>query len=263
MPTARLLDTGAVTTTLPALVRGGVLDADTAALLWLLVEDRVPLVVAGPADGAVRRTVAEAVLGSDDRLGSILLDLETRPLDVEALGALMRAELRIGLTLPSGGLGDLIDSLAAPPHGLPADAIRRLGVVLTVEPATPGVRVTAAHYLRPSERDGQGHVQRRPPAVLMTWDADTDRFDDYAWGITPELADRVDRAQADLEDRRRDRAERLLAIDASTAADPTIWAEAARTILAAEPERTRAEAREPARPSPFSSGLLDGDDHVH
>ncbi|MEZ4598033.1 MAG: hypothetical protein R3C32_15195 [Chloroflexota bacterium] len=61
------------------------------------------------------------------------------------------------------------------------------------------VRVTAAHYLRPIERDVGGHIQRRPPAVLATWDPTADAFDHFAWGVTGELADRVDRSQASEE----------------------------------------------------------------
>ena len=65
----------------------------------------------------------------------------------------------------------------------------------------------AAHYIRPVARDEHGHVQRLGPAVLATWDADHDRFEHFAWGITPELALRVGRTAGDFElevDRRRD-----------------------------------------------------------
>jgi hypothetical protein len=57
----------------------------------------------------------------------------------------------------------------------------------------------AAHYIRPTARDEHGHVQRLGPAVLATWDPDQDHFEHFAWGITPELALRVDRRPGDLE----------------------------------------------------------------
>ena len=66
--------------------------------------------------------------------------------------------------------------------------------------ADDSARCAVMHYLRPTERDGQGHIQRRPPAVLSAWDDATSAFEDYAWAVTPELADRVDRSQADFEE---------------------------------------------------------------
>jgi hypothetical protein len=74
------------------------------------------------------------------------------------------------------------------------------------DPATGALRrrVVAAHYVRPVARDGAGHVQRLGPAVLATWDAPGDRFEDFAWGIAPELAERVRRRAGDF-DAERDR----------------------------------------------------------
>ena len=63
--------------------------------------------------------------------------------------------------------------------------------------ATP--RVVAAHYVRPIARDEHGHVQRLGPAVLATWDAGTDRFEQFGWGVNPELARRVGRRAGDFE----------------------------------------------------------------
>jgi hypothetical protein len=57
----------------------------------------------------------------------------------------------------------------------------------------------AAHYVRPISRDEHGHVQRLGPAVLATWAPDHDRFEHFAWGITPELALRVGRRAGDFE----------------------------------------------------------------
>ena len=44
------------------LIGGGVLDAELAALVWVLVEARVPLIVAGLAQGAGKTTLLEALL---------------------------------------------------------------------------------------------------------------------------------------------------------------------------------------------------------
>ena len=60
-------------------------------------------------------------------------------------------------------------------------------------------RVVAAHYLRPTVRDAHGHTQRLGPAVLATWDATPDRFEDFGWGIMPELAFRLGVRSGDFE----------------------------------------------------------------
>ncbi len=74
--------------------------------------------------------------------------------------------------------------------------------------------MVAAHYVRPMVRDGHGHLQRLGPAVLATWDPAEDAFEQFGWGITPELARRVGRRAGDFEielDRRRTVLETLLA----------------------------------------------------
>src|SRR5206468_3519598 len=97
-------------------------------------------------------------------------------------------------------LEDVFDLLMPPPVSLSEDEIRRLGVVLVLRRLPNEVRrVVAAHYLRPMERDGEGHLQRRPPVVLATWDASRDEFDHFGWGAAPELAMRVGRSQAEFE----------------------------------------------------------------
>jgi hypothetical protein len=121
----------------------------------------------------------------------------------------------LGATIHIDSLEDLFDELMAPPVSLSEDEIRRLGVVLiarrlrvtdSASASIPGVdeegtirRVVAAHYLRPVERDGEGHLQRRPPVVLATWDPARDDFDHFGWGAAPELALRVGRTQAEFE----------------------------------------------------------------
>jgi hypothetical protein len=119
----------------------------------------------------------------------------------------------LGATVHAETLGDLFDILMPPPVELTEDEIRRLGIVLILrrllmrdDAVVPGTddegtirRVVAAHYLRPIERDGEGHVQRRPPISLATWDADRDAFDHFSWGAAPELALRVGKSQAEFE----------------------------------------------------------------
>ena len=132
-----------------------------------------------------------------------------------------------------------------PPRGWRASSGR--GHV--VEETGDGLRCPVVHYLRPTERDAQGHVQRRPPAVLAAWDEALDVYEHYAWAITPELADRVDRAQADLEERQ---AERASFLDAC-AAEPIGADEAAARVeryLSSEAPRTPAPEHQRARPAP-------------
>jgi hypothetical protein len=220
---------------LPTLVGYSTLDAELAALVWLLLEDGVPLVVSGDTELAGRRSLAGALLGTPPSTAWSLIDADDVPPDAESIGDLLRQGTRLGITLRARSLQGVIERLAAPPHGLPEDAVRRLGVVLIASNAGEAPRVTAAHYLRPIERDAAGHVQRRPPAVLATWDPDRG-FEHFAWGVTPELADRVNRSQADLERRQAARA-RLLDDLASAPEEPARTLKALRDHLDSEPPR--------------------------
>jgi len=47
--------------------------------------------------------------------------------------------------------------------------------------------------------DAGGHPRRLPPAVLATWDPATDAWDDYAWGLTADLAERTRMRLGDFE----------------------------------------------------------------
>jgi hypothetical protein len=170
---------------LVALLRSDALDAELGALLWLLREGGLPALVIGPVGEASLSAVAEA-------------------LEEMAGAAATAAPVR---TLRAESLLDAFDILAADPFHLTDDAIRGLGLVLVVRDS----RVAAAHYLRPVERDREGHLQHRPPAVLATWEESTDRFEHFAWAVTPELAVRVNRTQAELEEESTERAGRLRA----------------------------------------------------
>jgi len=243
-----------------SLLQRGTLDPELAALLWLLTDGGVPLVLAGPAPAATRSAVAAALLATNPSHAWVLIDANEDPLHAERLAALLRGGVGLGVTLAADDLEAVIEGLVA--AGLPEDGVRRLGVVIIVEESDHGLRCRVVHYLRPTERDAQGHVQRRPPAVLAAWDDEAGAYEHYAWGITPELAGRIDRSQADLEERQHDRAVFLRAAAADDAAPEAQQARVVR-YLESEPPRIAASAPEDAKPSPFSGGLTDPDPHVH
>src|SRR6185436_8960705 len=84
--------------TLPGLVALGVLDAELAALVWLLVEGGVPLVVGG-MDADARAEVARAVLGVDPARPWVLIDAEAHPPTLEELAALLMGGTAVGLSV--------------------------------------------------------------------------------------------------------------------------------------------------------------------
>jgi len=242
------------------LIRAGTLDAELAATLWVLIEARVPLVVAAAAGGVGKTTLLDALLAflpAGVRTVELAGAVETfdwlpqapelgwrrphapqpfppdhappiRPDNTVLLvpelsdhlpsytwGAEARIAIRavvigygLAATIHADSLDEVFEQLRRPPVSLGDDELSRLGVVLILRPVGDGLRrVVAAHYVRPISRDEHGHVQRLGPAVLATWDPDHDRLEHFGWGITPELALRVDRRAGDLEvevDRRRD-----------------------------------------------------------
>lgn len=251
--------------TLVELLRDGVLDAELAALLWLLLEAGTPAVVAGEVSSAQRAEVAGALMGFDPRRDWLLLDADSGVPTLGTLSGALAAGTAVAVSLRAADLRAVLERLSAPPAGFPEDAVRRLGVVLVLgregDASQPGgvgktgpVRILAAHYLRPTERDGQGHIQRRPPAVLATWDPGTRAFEHFAWGVTPELADRAVRSQADLEERQASRAAFLAALAGGGPMSPAEQAARVLEHLSAEPARVSAPPRGAARPSPFDEG---------
>ncbi len=258
------------------LIADGTLDAELAAIVWLLVEGHVPLVVGAGPRLTGKTTLLHALLdflppdiGTREILGraedfSWLSDplalgwpgedvadlvgrlggsgpVIARPVSADARAStagtgppapiappertyLLCAELSshapmytwglrarvlvralqlgygLGATIHAESLADVFDRLIPPPVSLSEDEIRRLGAVLILRRLPSRERrVVAAHYLRPVERDGEGHLQRRPPVVLATWDPARDEFDHFGWGPAPELALRVGRSQAEFE----------------------------------------------------------------
>jgi hypothetical protein len=169
-----------------SLVRERRLDADLAALLWLLGEGGVPMTV-GSLEADDERTAVAAAL--DD----LVPPSGPRPIAVRA-GSLADVLTRMTRkTLP------LLGGAPAPAPG------PRTGVVIIME----GGRVVAAHLVRPPLRDAAGHVQKPGPAVLATYDARVDTWDHFAWGIAPELAELAGVRAGDVEPELARRAEYL------------------------------------------------------
>jgi hypothetical protein len=188
---------------LVALIAQGVLDAELAALVWLLVEGRIPLVVAAPAGraGAGGQLLAGvlASVHSDEAVDGL-----RAPLSAAGASSLIRGR-RAGGVLEAGSLGEVRERLGAGPLPLTPDQLTFLGCVLVLGESTGAgarrgrLRVTAAHYVRPLARDAHGHAQRLDPAVLATWDDRLGRYEHFAWGVLPEIAARLGRRAGDLE----------------------------------------------------------------
>ena len=106
----------------------------------------------------------------------------------------------LAATIHGDSLDDVLAQLREAPVRLTDDELSRLGVVLVLRRAGAGRRrVVAAHYVRPVARDVHGHLQRLGPAVLATWDAGSDAFEQFGWGVTPELALRIGMPAGDFE----------------------------------------------------------------
>jgi hypothetical protein len=186
---------------LVALVAQGVLDAELAALIWVLVEGHVPLVVAAPpgragAGGQLVAGVIVSVRAGEDVEGLVA------PLTAAGASSLIRGR-RAGGVLEAGSLADIRAALGSGPLPLTPDQLTFLGCVLVLGESAGArrgrLRVTAAHYVRPLARDAHGHSQRLDPAVLATWDERLGRYEHFAWGVLPEIAARLGRRAGDLE----------------------------------------------------------------
>jgi len=186
---------------LVALVAQGVLDAELAALVWMLVEGRIPLVIAAPGGraGAGGQLLAGvlASVHADEPVEQLL-----SPLTPAGASSLVRGR-RAGGVVEAGSLGEVRERLGTGPLPLTPDQLTFLGCVLVLGESTGTkrgrMRVTAAHYVRPLARDAHGHPQRLDPAVLATWDDRLGRYEHFAWGVLPEIAARLGRRAGDLE----------------------------------------------------------------
>lgn len=175
---------------LTGLIRQGMLDAELGALLWLMAEHGLPLVVAAPdaAQGQPLRNAIADLVPAGQQLGDSRL---------------------AGGVVIGGSLEDVLAKFGGRPGLELGDEMRDLGVVVVVGDG----RVATAHYLRPVERDGAGHLQRRPPALLA---ASTESgLDHFAWSINDELADRCGMERAPFEDARASRAALLVSVAAA------------------------------------------------
>ena len=210
-----------------------------------MIDGDLPLVVTG---------------GTSEQRTTLLTALEDLPGASGALpdhiaptgvwGSVLRARIaslrpgdRFRATAEVGSLRDLLELLDGPAIGLTDDEIRTLGLILVLDAEG---RVGAAHLLRPVERDGAGHLQRRSPAVLAARDPRDGTLEHFTWAVTSELADRVDRSQADFEARQADRArliDHLASHPGSTGDRSGLEAH-----TASEPPRQPAPERPPARP---------------
>jgi hypothetical protein len=191
------------------LIARGTMDADLAALIWVLVEGGVPVVVAAPPGrlGAAAQLL-RGLLASlrPEALGPDV----AQPLTVTGVRKLIRGT-RAGGILAAGSLEDVYRVFQAPPLPLSDDELSFLGCVLILGATQSGsaggasattrgrLRVRVAHYVRPLARDAHGHSQRLGPAVLATWDDDEGHYEHFSWGVLPEIAARLDRRGGDLE----------------------------------------------------------------
>ena len=239
--------------TLPDLVASGILDASLGALAWLLLERGVPVLVAGP-DREARSDLAEALATAlpDDRRsgtepGGDRLVRVAGSVDRDAPSGALRAALaattgRSGLlaSVEADDLAGVLDLITR--QGLTADEASFLGVVIVLGPGPgtgtePGTgaasRVVAAHYLRPVVRDAGGHDRRLGPAVLTAWDDRAERWEDFAWGIVPDLAERCRMRARDLEVERAARATLLADLAIAGRHDAASFEAAARRLALA------------------------------
>jgi hypothetical protein len=195
--------TAAPPTSIVGLIAGATLDADLAALLWLLVEGSVPIIVATPSGrSAAGLELTRAVLDSvraDAAAGATVMPPGG---DRQVAWDLVHG-LRAGLVVESPSLEALRNHLAATPFLLSEQELTFLGCVLVLGSAAGRaggrLRVMAAHYVRPLARDAHGHAQLLPPAVLATWDDRLGRYEHFEWGVLPEIAARLGRKAGDLE----------------------------------------------------------------
>jgi hypothetical protein len=208
--------------TLAGLVAARLLDAQLAALAWLLLEGGVPVLAAG-SDAASAASLLDALVGAlppDRRPGAAEPGAAGRLVRVGGTLApgtapgVLRAALgattgRSGLValVDAADLAGVLDVLAR--QRLTDDEVSFLGVVLVADrraEAGGEPRVTSAHYLRPLVLDAGGHPRRQRPAVLATWEPGADRWEDFAWGIGPDLAERSRMRAGDFEAERERRA---------------------------------------------------------
>jgi len=182
------------------LIGARALDPDLAAVVWLLAEGGVPLTVAAPDRDAAQR---------------VRLAFESA---VSVSGKQAADRMVAGGIVIGGSLEDVLAILGGQPGEEIPDGARDLGVVAVVDPD----RVRSIHYVRPVERDGARHLQRRPPALLGAWDDQAQRYDHFHWGVTDELATRAGMSRDDFEDAQVLRAKLLAGVAEAGVTDDSV-----------------------------------------
>jgi hypothetical protein len=172
------------------LVAEDTVDADLAAMVWLLATHGLPVVVVG----------RDRALGEELRAALAATVRSEQPARDAIPGGVFLGRSLEDIVRVTGGAG------SAAGHGAVPDEVRDLGVVLVLDDAGA---VAVAHYVRPVERDGAGHVQRRPPAVLSARDGVSGTLDHFWWAFTDELATRCGIERADFEAEHAARARQL------------------------------------------------------
>jgi hypothetical protein len=206
MPDAKAPTTASVDRLL-AVVRSGHLDPGLASLLTELVARGMPIVVAGPDEGARSGLLHAICAAAGSTAPAVVLAAGHDPdLRSTARGFLRAAVegLPAAATIEASSLEEVFGSLEAPPIGFTADERASIGLVVVLD---ADGRVAVAHWVRPASRDVHGHVQRLGPAVLAAWDPRLGRWEDFAWGVMPEIAIRLGVRAGDLEHDVQDRVE--------------------------------------------------------
>jgi hypothetical protein len=207
------------------LVALGSLDARTAAVLWLLVDHHQSLIVSGPTDptpGVGKTTTLNALLGflpagstlvytagmyEDFDFTDVVTPETTCVLANEVSSHLpiymWDGHARTLLRLPGDGfavatschadtIADVLSMLAVDLR-LPAEAIRRLGVIVNIglvgRAWPPSRRFLSVNFVRPvGPADGERAKYGVSLLPLATWDAQRDEFIPATDAVLDELA---------------------------------------------------------------------------
>ncbi len=181
-------------------IRAGMLDAELASLVSVLIEQGLPLVVAAPTSSRASGWAGAEVR---DAFGRALLESGRSSPPTRRTGA--------PVTVDAASLESVLARMPLLSLDSVDDAGARVAIVMILGPdeTDDTWRVAATHLLRPPLRDGQGHIQRQGPAVLATWDPGLRRFEHFSWAVLPELAVLVERHAGDLESEIAERADLL------------------------------------------------------
>ncbi len=175
-----------------------------AASLTTRVVQLAPTSQPGPVEDAVASAGDGVLVCAAPDLGGVGEGALRRGAARAAVRAVSdRSRLALVATIRGDDLEGVLDRLRGLTVAAAEDEIVRLGAAVIVGevdgPSGPRPRVVAAHYLRPPAVGPLGRVERRGPAVLATFDVGRGAWDHFAWGIVPELAERLGVRPSDLE----------------------------------------------------------------